>query len=244
MRWYALTNKWQDKLDPNDPNVSWAWLNVNTRCLYHQLKPPKSHPDNISLCPLLDTANHSFLPHVFRPTDNNKGSLSFISPPDRPIEPNEELFLKYGNHANRTLFAEYGFVVENHPFPEVDTQDILEPMLLSHRDTLEREGYWGRWTMHLNPAPAHPSYRLLTALRLYHSPNEKDWVAMIRGERENISQKNEMACRQFLACLCEQIIKRCDCRREKGTREGELLWAEERETAMGVLESIHKGEEF
>lgn len=137
----------------------WAWLNVNTRCLYHRIKESISHTDNISLCPLLDFANHSSSPHVMRPADShkqkappgdipNKYSLSFLSPSDRPIEPDEEIFLRYGDHSNKTLFVEYGFVLEDHKFPEVDIQDIVEKKFLSSprsilRELLEREAYWG-----------------------------------------------------------------------------------------------------
>ena len=74
----------------------------------------------------------------------------FLSP-DRPVESGEELFLKYGNHSNRTLFTEYGFVDETADASEgeVDISDCVDVILAGKpaqkrlRTLLDEEGYIG-----------------------------------------------------------------------------------------------------
>jgi ribosomal lysine N-methyltransferase 2 len=163
-------------------------ITVNTRCVYHRVSPSPSHPDNLTLCPLLDLANHTSSPaHASRtpiPT--------FYSPSTSQLNKGDEVYLRYGPHSNITLFAEYGFVEENPSNGgQLDVSDILE--LLFHKKgplgawmktSLEATNYWGygvfldiyalfhthstnrNWTLHDTPGPPHPSYRLLPALRL------------------------------------------------------------------------------
>ena len=70
----------------------------------------------------------------------------------------QELFLTYGAHPNRTLFVEYGFVnevedadlVSGNYAGEVNLDDIVEDMFSRRgavgawmKYVLERQGYWG-----------------------------------------------------------------------------------------------------
>ncbi|KAK0228519.1 hypothetical protein IW262DRAFT_1490536 [Armillaria fumosa] len=146
----------------------WAWLNVNTRCIYQRLKARQSDPDNFTMCPVLDFANHSaHLPHMSpRPSNADKlnvpprqrfgEDMIFISPADKHLDVNEEIFLKYGAHSNRTLFVEYGFVLPissealicGEVDGEVDVFDFMESLLTNKgnhlQELLDRENYWGR----------------------------------------------------------------------------------------------------
>ena len=148
---------------------------VNTRCIYYQLSPTPSAPENLTLCPVLDFANHApenthiipVLPSTLFPATPGSskrgnsglaGDYMFIASSDTPVRKNEELYLRYGAHANRTLFVEYGFVSswnegdcrEGNFNGEVDVQDIMEDLFASRgivgqvlKDILEEEGYWG-----------------------------------------------------------------------------------------------------
>ncbi|KAH7916069.1 hypothetical protein BJ138DRAFT_1140602 [Hygrophoropsis aurantiaca] len=273
----------------------WAWLTVNTRCIYYRLKASKSDPDNLTMCPILDFANHTtVLPHI-TPVPTNADlwdaapikrlgdDFSFISPGDATIKAGEELYLTYGSHSNRTLFVEYGFVNQNFEDAvskmnceeaegEVHVQDIVEQLISPDtpfgsiiKNVLCDEGYWGDWTLHALPKPAHPSYRLITALRLYHhaiahhSVQEdilKPWRDVIMGLRENISGINEAQWRQSLVNICDTLIARAEPHiRVRSEREDKLwysrissnietLWIEENAVAMTVKTSILRGEEF
>lgn len=143
---------------------------VNTRCIYYRLKPSCSDPDNLTLCPILDFANHTITgPRMF-PAPNQGDicigprqevlteGLTLLSPPDTVIAEGQELYLTYGGHCNRTLFVEYGFVIDIPSEPtlraefagEIDVEDLVEYLLEAQGESaswmkvkLVEEGYWG-----------------------------------------------------------------------------------------------------
>ncbi|KAF9053657.1 hypothetical protein BDZ89DRAFT_1153374, partial [Hymenopellis radicata] len=205
-----------------ESNFLWGWLNVNTRGIYLRLKSKQSDPDNLTLCPILDMANHSsHLPHMSPHSSKAHGGpsqrqMSFISPSEVHLASDREVFLKYGSHGNRLLFTEYGFAIpissesisDGEMDAEVDVSDVIEELLDSSflKSVLEAENYWGDWTLHLIRESAYPSFRVLAALRLYHllhdraqeSATEDDvysWKDTIAGRRDVVSLDNETAVR-------------------------------------------------
>lgn len=142
-------------------------MTVNTRCIYYRLKHAKTDPDNLTMCPILDFANHTpGQAHMIPFPSNSKtqsaapvnpigDGLKFVSSDHVKIEENDEILLTYGLHSNKTLFVEYGFVnpfSKNGPSPsgEVDVQDLVEKHVFidvqlreAVKVTLVAEGYWG-----------------------------------------------------------------------------------------------------
>ena len=122
--------------------------------------------------------------------------------------------------------------------------------------------------MHCSPAPAHPSYRLITALRLYHlfpavdsvppSPDDaiKPWLNTISGIQETISDENEQAWRDSLLRICDGVVHRadaaarqldaagCDKSLKDTLRNLRMLWREERIVAVAVRQSLCAKVEF
>ncbi|GBE82304.1 hypothetical protein BKA93DRAFT_760434 [Sparassis latifolia] len=272
----------------------WAWLNVNTRCIYYRVTPSQSDPDNLTLCPILDFANHSETPHIVPVNDldlpgtkaSNKltRNLTFVCSSD--IVEGQQLFLRYGGHPNRTLFVNYGFL-DNFPpnagaigefSADIDLQDVMEKLFSESRfqswirQELEDEGYWGDWSLHSSPQPAHPSYRMITALRLYHvveslgpqvPPDSasdvilRSWKDTINGRTSSVSEDNERLWRNTLLDICELVAARArDGMRITLSGSGtsgwyswmeenvRCLWREELEVATAVACSLRAGEEF
>jgi len=113
-------------------------------------------------------------------------------------------------------------------------QDIVTDLLDQQGDagtfvkkTLDAEGYWGDWTLHSSPSPAHASFRLTTALRLYHTfparsepgraASEDDmntasrgWRDTIMGYAEYVSEANESACGETILEICRVAIERAE----------------------------------
>jgi hypothetical protein len=131
---------------------------VNTRCIYHRLKASQSDPDNLTLCPILDFANHTSVKPCMLPSSQAEiwdaspvsklgDNFTLMSPANVTIEAGTELYLTYGAHCNRTLFVEYGFVSqEDQETGEVDIQDLMEPLFKDKPQfmcRLQEEGYWG-----------------------------------------------------------------------------------------------------
>ena len=127
--------------------------------------------------------------------------------------------------------------------------------------------------MHSCPSPAHPSYRLISALRLYHVVQESretvppDWEVWVdkwrrvsSGQSDIISGANETAWKATLVDVCRTIIERA--RRgvqalgksasavqkvpwsEWMLNNIRMLWQEEIEVAQAVVESVQHGVEF
>ncbi|KAH9966651.1 hypothetical protein BC827DRAFT_1258756 [Russula dissimulans] len=256
----------------------WAWLNVNTRCLYDDLGLDKDN--NMSLCPVFDFANHTWMQPTMQPK-RVAGSESEISlgggrnadlvcvSCDKGIARDQEVTLRYGWHPNRTLFVEYGFAntITSEEFMsgaypgEVNVHDIVPGFLGCRGETasfvertLETEGYWGDWTMHSSPLPAHASFRLITALRLYHclsagevqseeemTAASRRWRDTILGYEDEVSEENERACEESIREICEVVIKRAErgiegVKEEIGERTAlmsvETLWREELTVGM------------
>ena len=132
--------------------TSGLWPNstvVNTRSVYHGLKDDQGDPDNLSLCPILDLANHHFdeaRAIVSRPIP------SLVSTAKGAMQEGDEVYLKYGSHDNRFLFLHYGFVCREPGMEQsVLVDDVFEQVILSGRSkrwleeieaVLEECGYW------------------------------------------------------------------------------------------------------
>ncbi|KAJ6596873.1 hypothetical protein DFH09DRAFT_1023264 [Mycena vulgaris] len=262
----VLSQKPHVRLDrPEDTlqaDFLWAWLNgkhlaINTRCIYHRIKSTRSHPDNLTLCPILDFANHTVAGPCMttRLSDAERSNappiprlgdpLTLLSP-HTLTNPDEELHLTYGAHPNRTLFVEYGFVAACAPDDaraEVDVQDIVEPLFDGNdgaikKKMLQDSGYWGDWTLDGSPAV---SYRLITALRLLHVPvDDSDdslqrWRDTLTGLRDTVSEVNEGAWKKSVAHICSLLVQRCKERRKPAANDAvEELWEEEYRVALRI----------
>jgi len=205
--------------------------------------------------------------------------FTLLSPSVSVTSPDTELFLKYGSHPNLTLFTEYGFVDPSSD-GEVMLDWVVEALfkLKGHvglwmKDILIAERYWGDWTLHSTPTTAYPSYRLITALRLYHIfsedvndvPPDPDhlvdiWRDTTVGKRDAISEENESRWRLTLECLCNDLVR--DAKggltrvRDIQTPDHEngwlgfvkvsieTLWREEIDVGCAVLKSLKEGADF
>ncbi|KAJ7774807.1 hypothetical protein B0H16DRAFT_1508485 [Mycena metata] len=247
--------------DALEEDFLWGWLNVNTRCIYHRLKSTRSHPDNLTLCPILDFANHTVAGPcmTLRLSDAERSNtapiprlgdpLTLLSP-DTPTKPGEELYLTYGAHPNRTLFVEYGFVVagtSDHSRAEVEVQDLVEPLFDTDDGAVKKKmlqdcGYWGDWTLDGSPAV---SYRLITALRLLHAPLiDSDgalgrWQDTLTGLRDTISEANEAAWKETVVGVCATLVQRANTRRSNVSGDISILWEEELQVASRVSNMLN-----
>lgn len=124
------------------------------------------------------------------------------------------------------------------------------------------------WTLHSTPDSAQPSWRLITALRLYHlavtvgSADEdaiQPWRDVVTGKRCRVSSENEQSWRKTVVLLCDMLIKRAekyialDSTQNKHKEDTwarwmleniQSLWREEVFVAKAVRESMLRGDEF
>ncbi|GAC94524.1 potential protein lysine methyltransferase [Pseudozyma hubeiensis SY62] len=186
----------------------WAWLCVNSRCLFLPLGLA-DHADNFTLAPLLDMANHTSDPALeCKVVHAPDGGFRLLAPSKEVAQKvrsgddchvakaGDECFITYGPHSNETLLSEYGFVLpaqltfaedvgteaatselnvcwRGSRYVDVLMDQHVERLLRAQGadgetkiELLQNRGYWGEFTIHPYPEPAHPSHRLIPALRL------------------------------------------------------------------------------
>lgn len=211
----------------------------------------------------------------------------------------DEVCITYGAHANSTLLAEYGFVLpaiihaeepnwKGNVFCDVQFDDEVQALFTRQGDIgqwkralLEHEGYWGYvahigshsdYSIHPFPAPAHPSHRLHTALRLLcmeveqggkrqrtsdntsrtQNDTERVWRLVTHGGREKISNENENAVRSQLIALCSALCDAHTTRRKAldalprthSTCMVQQVLQEEQSIAQSLCDSIANGNEW
>jgi hypothetical protein len=130
------------------------------------------------------------------------------------------------------------------------------------------------WTLSTSPNPAAPSFRLITALRLFamssgmiHLPTVDDedgvcqpWRDTLLGITDIISLDNEAKWRMTLRTICNLVVEEgtTGLQRTLGPRFDEqnhswsgwmrdniaLLWSEQIVVARAVLQSLEDGIEF
>lgn len=149
----------------------WAWLCVNSRCLYISITSEASN--NITLAPIIDFLNHT--------GDGSRASkmeysstkgMAIVAGPS--YEPGEEIFITYGAHSNLFLLCEYGFVLSDnqHDFIDISSDIPLTEVQLS---ALESLGYKDEYTV---SAQAGPSFR--TTVALVAATISDDWTTTPR----------------------------------------------------------------
>ncbi len=146
---------------------SHVYFSVNTRCIFYRIRANRADPDNFTLCPVLDFANHSDgRTQIFPAIDSEvwgavvkKPSKYFVfsGPSQDAIARGQELYLQYGAHPNSFLFSEYGFVngvpegaIKDGAYAgQVDVQELVEALFAEQgslgtrmKSALEDEGYW------------------------------------------------------------------------------------------------------
>ena len=130
------------------------------------------------------------------------------------------------------------------------------------------------WTLSTSPNPATPSFRLITALRLFamgsgmiHLPTADEeggvcrpWRDTLLGIADTISLDNEAKWRMTLATICNLVVEEgttglqraLDSRFDEQSQSWSgwmrdnivLLWSEQIVVARAVLQSLEDGIEF
>ena len=134
--------------------------------------------------------------------------------------------------------------------------------------------FYRDWTLSTSPNPAAPSFRLITALRLFAigsemtcvpTASEEDvmcqpWRRTLLGIADIVSPDNEEKWRTTLATICNLVVEEgtTGFQRTLGSRSNgqnpswsrwmrenvALLWSEQILVARAVLQSLEDGIEF
>ncbi|KAL7947781.1 SET domain-containing protein [Trichoderma barbatum] len=158
----------------------YSWLLINTRTFYYTNRSTDKLPkeDHMALQPVADLFNHTPEGYcVATYTDK-----FFIFTTTRAHQPGEEVFIRYGPHANDKLLVEYGFTLPSsvNPWDETCLDPYICPDLgADRRYRLENAGFWGKYMLDSETI----CYRTNVAIRLLCLP-PRLWGDVLEGIRD------------------------------------------------------------
>ncbi|KAF8932155.1 SET domain-containing protein 4 [Haplosporangium gracile] len=243
----------------------WAWLVVNTRCIYLDAKN-QSAADNIALAPMLDFLNHTHdakTEGAFCTKTKSYQIKTLLS-----YKKGEQVFINYGPHDNCFILVEYGFVTPNNPYNYVTVDNDFMQLSIpgesaaAKKDKLElldMAGYHGDYVLHRNDV----SFRLLAGMRLrLVNPFNKSsvatqlaiaqWHNVVNGELDQINPENERLVPIHIERLCDEILALAKknlgiLARKKTTftvMHMQQVWIEARDIILSIIDKIHRKEEL
>ncbi|GAA5951789.1 hypothetical protein JCM3765_003119 [Sporobolomyces pararoseus] len=268
-----------------------GWLNVNTRCIYFDLPTTGTAPahwtkkeNSLTLAPVIDMINH--FPSLATKPHPTQTALTFSSPsrssPDKKVMKGDELAFSYGGHDDSFLLVEYGFVIGHgdeqgrggNEYNSLDVDKYIDALFENQGaegemkvGILKDSDYWGDMTF--QSSPPSPSWRVLTALRLFHLrlpanlslsvDSLAPFYDLLSGSIDQISHLNEKkvqatlkAIAKNLAVECREGIERCQTLEKEWRKElastggaGGDTGDQIREVLewLKMVETIWKGEE-
>ncbi|KAL7938319.1 hypothetical protein V8C35DRAFT_291630 [Trichoderma chlorosporum] len=175
---WALVTEAYPALEKDD--YLYNWLLVNTRTFYHTDRTTEKLPreDHMALQPVADLFNHTPEGYCVASFDDN----FFTFTTTRKHQTGEEVFIRYGAHANDKLLVEYGFTLPSsmNPWDETCLDSYICPSMTSdQRNILEAAGFWGKYMLDSQTA----CYRTYVALRMLCLPLNR-WQDILDGTRD------------------------------------------------------------
>lgn len=189
----------------------YTWHCVNTRCVsIPNIDSFDSH--SIALCPFFDMFNHSGHDGIQTLLHYDVSHKLFEIRSSVALKMNEQMFIKYGNHDNLTLFCEYGFIdrmngcrhdvlnldklFTQHLIPRMSTEQLKEcdSNELRHDLIVDRDG--------------ELSWNLSCVLQLIFCKSVEEmqlWKDMRLGKRDSVSDRILQASGRMCAWLCQNL---------------------------------------
>ncbi|KAI5962034.1 hypothetical protein CANMA_003686 [Candida margitis] len=154
-----------------------SWISINSRCLYMKLPTSTHNSDNFTMAPYIDFINHSPDDHCNLKIDN-KGFQVFTT---SNYPTNEQLYFSYGPHSNNFLLTEYGFIIADNKWDDIDvSEDILSLLRPNQVEFLKQHDYFDNYTINKDGM----SFRTEVALATLQesTPQEsRRLIALING---------------------------------------------------------------
>ncbi|RUS14658.1 hypothetical protein BC937DRAFT_93499 [Endogone sp. FLAS-F59071] len=140
-------------------DFEWAWLCVNTRCIFLDKKDDAARGGNIALAPMLDFLNHSWEARIqggfdaatkcyqirtLTPYKKGQQSESFIFLIVFAIiiiikHYIPQVFINYGPHDNFFILKEYGFVIPRNPYNYVSLDSEFTELRVPSETNVAKE---------------------------------------------------------------------------------------------------------
>lgn len=206
----------------------WAWMCINSRCLYMSMPQAKDASDNFTLAPFVDFLNHLTADQCGIKTD--KAGFHVVT--SSSYKPEQELFFSYGPHSNEFLLCEYGFVLPENRWNYIDISDIVMPLLRpAQTQYLQQNNYYGEYTVNSDGM----SFRTEIALAALQEPDPQKSDYLQQFVSGNCDGSRYAAkTRLLLQHILSKLLG--DSKHENGEKDAiAQLWQDIKETAQAAL---------
>lgn len=177
-----------------------SWLSINSRCLFMKLPTSSSPLDNFTMAPYVDFINHSPDDHCNLKIDG-KGFQVFTT---SAYSRDEQLYFSYGPHSNEFLLTEYGFIIVDNKWDDINvSKEILFLLKPNHVEFLKQYDYFDNYTVNREGM----SFRTEVALAAFQESNPQEsrrLIALINGTFEGSSYMTVSS--RIISEILEKII--------------------------------------
>lgn len=190
----------------------WAWMCINSRCLYMEIPQAKDAADNFTMAPYVDFLNHLNEDQCGIKIDSH----GFHVLTSCSYEPGDELFFSYGPHSNEFLLCEYGFTLPENKWNFIDITDYIQPLFRpEHVAFLKEAGYYGDYTVNAEGMSFRTEIALAT-LQESEPLLSRKLQALVEGVSDGaVFEKNlKTMLRRILDKICADSSRRLEKREE------------------------------
>lgn len=182
----------------------WAWMCINSRCLYMKIPQSKNAGDNFTMAPYVDFLNHSSDDQCSLKID----ATGFQVYTTCSYAPDEQLFLSYGPHSNEFLLCEYGFTLPDNKWNDLDISDYIIPLLKEKQvEFLKDYDYYGDYTVNEESGMSFRTEVVLAVLQELVPEESRKLLALVNGYNDGSGYQSNS--RTLLKKILERIIQDC-----------------------------------
>ncbi|ODV80544.1 SET domain-containing protein [Suhomyces tanzawaensis NRRL Y-17324] len=209
----------------------WAWMCVNSRCLYMELPQSKDNHDNFTMAPYVDFLNHACDDQCTLKIN----SIGFQVSTTSKYAAGDQLFLSYGPHSNTFLLCEYGFVLpSDNTWNDLDITHIILPLLKPKQvDYLKDQNYYGEYTLNANSGISFRTEVVLAVLQEQTPGESRRLNGLLNGNMDGlVYQKNSNT---LLKKILEKVVYDCDQKMKLEYNDDIDEFTKERKRVIGIL---------
>ncbi|CAK7901362.1 ribosomal lysine N-methyltransferase 2 [[Candida] anglica] len=183
----------------------WAWMCINSRCLYMDMPQKKNNSDNFTMSPYVDFLNHSCDDQCSLKID----STGFQVFTGVSYKPGDQIFLSYGPHSNEFLLCEYGFMLNENKWNDLDVSSyILKALTAQQVSYLKENDYFGDYTINVDSGPSFRTEIALATMQEDQPSTSRKLQALVNGMTDGDAY--ELNSKILLDEIFKQVIKECE----------------------------------
>ncbi|KAG2736289.1 hypothetical protein G9P44_000379 [Scheffersomyces stipitis] len=208
----------------------WAWMCINSRCLYMTIPQGKTNADNFTMAPYVDFLNHSCNDECSILID----TTGFHVRTTTPYMPGDQLFLSYGPHCNEFLLCEYGFVIpHDNKWNDLDISAYIIPLLKpQHVEFLKENDYFDKYTM-TNEGISFRTEVVLATVQENSPSVSRRLQALLNGIGDGATFKSHS--HVLLKEIIKKVLHECDQYKHLEYNDDKDINTRERKKTIGIL---------